>query len=505
MVIRVGWIFFCIALHFSLFAEEKVPTLILEAQIEAKEPLYVGQRAKFIYRVYYNDNIDLIKEDLPLLNAEGFSKIGELKVRTYKQNGWSVNEIIQEVEAKKVGKYTFPPSLIEGRSYTLSFGDKKEYRGETLSSEFPEMGVTVYPFQELKKPASFSGAIGKYHIDVTTENALTFVNDPIRLKVTITQDARDGSTTLNELTLPDIGKACGLSGFFSVNPIPLSFSISGASKTFIIEIRPLSSLIREIPPIEFSFFDESINQYVTVRSNPIQLLIEASPLEQKSEENLVNLTKNTKNPFFELEKGVKLSQKKLEPILDRPAFQIDAKELKEYPEGLKLFEKGTSFYIQALHAESLYERERLLNLSLNVFMTASQRSTPNAKLYANIANILYLLNDEVFASLYYRQALKLDPLDKEIQNFLVETQKKLGVYREDAKSSFDFGSLDALVIYPTLLFQGGSESSEKVREEPLLPGMSVKVMALSEKGEFVKIKLQDGTIGFILLKNLRLI
>ena len=57
-----------------------------------------------------------------------------------------------------------------------------------------------------------------------------------------------------------------------------SGTVEGRSKVFTQSIRALSETVREIPPIEFAFFNPAKGEYETVRSAPIAITVKPSAI-----------------------------------------------------------------------------------------------------------------------------------------------------------------------------------------------------------------------------------
>lgn len=130
--------------------------------------------------------------------------------------------------------------------------------------------IDVFPLPEENKPENFNGAVGKFQISANIDKENLKVNEPINLKVTI---SGQGNITL--LQLPNFDFPAGLEKFESkvsdnINKIS---KISG-SKTYEFLLIPRASGIREINPIEFSYFDPSVKKYFTVKTAGFEIKIQ---------------------------------------------------------------------------------------------------------------------------------------------------------------------------------------------------------------------------------------
>lgn len=258
-------------------------SLKLEAFIEGPSELYPGQSTKLVYRYTYEGNIALSKETLPMLEAEGLQKVGRYEINNYTQGNASIFEISQKVQALKPGKFSWGPSIIEGIVYVEDALGNKQFTTTQLHSEAPPVSLTVDPFPNEGKPASFNGAFGDFviHVDLKSPDKVS-VGDPISLNVVVS-----GKTSnWDAVTLPELCCQPGFGGFFKMADLPPIGKMEGESKHFTVEINPLSSAIRSIPAIQFSFFQPEKGKYKVVYSTP--LAISVSPIQDISQQKIAS-------------------------------------------------------------------------------------------------------------------------------------------------------------------------------------------------------------------------
>lgn len=243
--------------------------LKLEAFVRGAHELYPSQQTAVGYRYFYNVNVETTQETLPLLEAEGFIKIGNKTIKQEEADGVNAQQVEQVIEADHPGDYTFGPSFIEGRPYTLDPFGQRSYGSVLLSSTVPEVKLQVLPFPEQGKPPSFKGALGNFAWKVALASPSTVhVGDEIRLNIEAT-----GSGNLNSVNIPDLCCQPGMSGLFNLSDLPPVGQISGDTKKFELKLRPLSTSMTEIPALEFSSFDPNTLAYVTSHTDPIPLTV----------------------------------------------------------------------------------------------------------------------------------------------------------------------------------------------------------------------------------------
>jgi tetratricopeptide (TPR) repeat protein len=220
-------------------------------------------------------------------------------------------------------------------------------------------------------------------------------------------------------------------------------------------------------------------------------------------------------------------------------------------------------YLKGEKATTIAERKEAFNQSLEIYTQLNQSFSPtfgNGKLYFNIANSYFQLEQYPLAIYYYYQAQTLRPRDDKITYNLQIAQQKLGITPD--KSKIDeylslperlqlfFGlsfavlgfaslyiwypfslfkrmvilfSLLAALVFTNLIFtkyvtplegvliRGASlhrdagEQYALVSEEPLLSGTKVDVLNVSNQGQWLKIETPDGNLGFIPKDSIRVI
>jgi hypothetical protein len=122
------------------------------------------------------------------------------------------------------------------------------------------------------RPPSFTGAVGRFDIDVSAKPTEVAVGDPVTLTMTIT-DRTPAGARLEGLRPPDLGEVPGLSERFRIPTDPLAGVVEGRRKTFTQTIRAKDDTVGRIPGIPFAFFDPRAGRYVTEFSDPIPLSV----------------------------------------------------------------------------------------------------------------------------------------------------------------------------------------------------------------------------------------
>ncbi len=251
-------------------------TLSLKALIDGPPTVYPGQRIWFIYRFYFSGSIDLTDEKLPLLEAQGFQLVGDKRIRNYQEDNIEVQEISQQVQAIKPGKYSFPASSAEGYAYRDDIIKKRVYLAPKLKAEAPALDVTVTSFPAAGKPSAFRGAVGQFTIQTSLLTpAEVGVDEKMLLAIDI-----NGLGEISTIGIPDLSS---IKNSFRMSSLPPEVKTQDGQKRFVVEIYPLATSIKEIPPIPFAFFNPLIGDYVTENSAAIPIQVKATQVPKKEE------------------------------------------------------------------------------------------------------------------------------------------------------------------------------------------------------------------------------
>lgn len=140
----------------------------------------------------------------------------------------------------------------------------------------PSTTVIARALPEAGRPASFRGAVGNFEVRASAKPTEVAMGDPITLSVSVVDLSRGGNE-LKTLQPPTIDQA-SLGGGFRVPSDPLAGTVDGSVKTFTQTVRPTSIDVKQIPPIEFTYFDPQRGQYAVARTQPIDIRV--SPAER---------------------------------------------------------------------------------------------------------------------------------------------------------------------------------------------------------------------------------
>lgn len=244
-----------------------------------KQKVFLGEQVTVVYKLYTRLNIAAQMSINKLPNYEGFwseeietannidfitevingkqyrvgvlkraalfpSQTGELSITPFELN------VPVQIQKKKRSNNIFDDFFNDpfGRSETYEYNAKSN-----------TVKISVLPLPESKKPQSFAGAVGKFEITSSIEQKKYKTNEPFTLKLTIS-----GSGNIKLLNVPELNLPTGLEKYEPKTDEQISAgTVVTGTKTIEYVIVPRIAGIKEIPPIEFSYFDPSKKSYVT--------------------------------------------------------------------------------------------------------------------------------------------------------------------------------------------------------------------------------------------------
>ena len=153
-----------------------------------------------------------------------------------------------------------------------SFFDRNQKQAITLTSDTITLNVLELP--EEGKPKDFSGAVGNYDFEVSASPGEVKVGDPVTLRMNI-----KGRGNLKAVEFPQIESE---NGFKIYKP---SIKEDAGGKSLEQVILPLNDQVKEVPLLEFSFFDPQLKKYRNLTQGPLPLSVK--PLEKGESPDII--------------------------------------------------------------------------------------------------------------------------------------------------------------------------------------------------------------------------
>lgn len=255
--------------------QNKTLVFTLEAAVHGPSILYPGQRTRLIYTISFNRNIDLAESTLPFIHPAGLQKIGDAHITEEQRGEISIQNIEQEVEARKAGRFLLGPSSLRGYTYVIDPAGKKWYNPRLLTVQVPAVELLVKPFPANTEPASFTGSLGKVVAAIKPLTSIGAARLGEELKFLL---ELSGLENLEDVRLPHLLCQPGLSGLFELGTTPLSGVVRENRKQFALVLKPVSLSASEIPSLEFSSFDPLAGTYSYAHTEPFPMKLEIAPI-----------------------------------------------------------------------------------------------------------------------------------------------------------------------------------------------------------------------------------
>ena len=265
--------------------EEIEKNLYILATVD-KSKVYKGEQVNVTYKLYTRLSIasQMGVNKLPQYQgfwAEELSSPNNISFKTEMVNGKQFRVGV----LKKAALFPTQTGTLEVTplELTIPIEIKKQRNGNSIWDDFfgdPFGRTQVYEFNAKSnivkveveslptgQPESFKGAVGDYSFDAKLNSTTVKSNEPLTLKLDIR-----GAGNISLLEMPEVNLP---NGFEKYEPkindqINRTGAISGSkSGEYLLVPRVVGK--REIPAIEFSYFDPSKKKYVTLKSQSFNI------------------------------------------------------------------------------------------------------------------------------------------------------------------------------------------------------------------------------------------
>ena len=259
-------------------------TLELEKEVKAKEnvflliaidknEVYVNEPFTFLVGLYFRDT-RLTDIKYPLIAHEGFSidEFGTPKAarKTIKGYDYRVITFNNKAFALKPGDLKFGPATLAADIQVAkaispsALTQESGFAKRQVEFESSAKSIKVNPIPIAGMPDSFNGALGNFDLKVDIEpTGYIEIGDALTIRTEIA-----GSGNLSMVTPPSVGEN---SNYTLYEP---SLEKEGRSYRIFEQILiPNSSSLKEIPKIEFSYFDPSEKRYFTLKKGPFPIKV----------------------------------------------------------------------------------------------------------------------------------------------------------------------------------------------------------------------------------------
>lgn len=294
---------------------DAAPTVdeLIFLKAETPQQLYVGQTTPILLKLYVSSSVQLRGLNAFERSADGFT-VSELpeesseSVEMYNGNRYRVYSWPLTITPISAGpqdlsfQFTLAAQMPDQRNTRNSpFGggmlDNFFGRSERFNIYTPPTQIDVRTLPSEGKPKSFSGAIGEFSMQVTTDSNSTRVEEPIMLSLKLS-----GRGNFDRIKGPEMPKTKGWRNYKPESTYEPNDSQSlKGMKRFDYVFIPEKAGSLKLPEVKFSFFDPKVEKYVELSSPALTVKVApsdrpviataATPTEDDDSALEINLTK----------------------------------------------------------------------------------------------------------------------------------------------------------------------------------------------------------------------
>jgi len=237
-----------------------------------KTNVYVGEQIILTFRFYQGVNL-LSNPQYTPPTTEGFwtEDLGKSNTHTVIEGmQYNVTELRYALFPITAGKYTIGAANLVcqvndffSRPFSISRGgERKVLRSEPIP-------INVLPLPE-NQPKSFTGAVGKFSFSARVDKTSPKQNEPITLSLTVA-----GTGNIKSVEKPPVPNIQNFKVYDSGSKLDLSETNAGVQgkKIFNIVLLPQATGKYIIPTTEFSYFEPTSKEYITLKSSPINIQV----------------------------------------------------------------------------------------------------------------------------------------------------------------------------------------------------------------------------------------
>ncbi len=206
----------------------------------------------------------------PTMAADGFALERFQEPTQYQEqlegHTYTVVRFVSSLTPLRTGKLTLGPATTRLNVYERRLGgffdDPFFSQRRPVSLESDAVELEVLPLPEEGKPKSFTGAVGRFSLEVETSTAELQVGDPLTLRIVLR-----GQGNLDGVPPPALPESPQWRVY---EPHP----VGGEPGVLIFEqVAIPAAVVDAVPPIEFTYFDPELHRYETQRSAPIGIVV----------------------------------------------------------------------------------------------------------------------------------------------------------------------------------------------------------------------------------------
>ena len=258
----------------------------LVAEVSNTNP-YINEAITIVYKLYVSPTIRIEGSreiDSPKYNNFWSQRIEAKGQRfergTYKGEDYDyiiVNQVV--LYPQKTGKLTIKPVVldisVQVPTSQRDFLGRRLVRSASKTVSAGNRTINVKPLPEAGKPSNFTGAVGSFNFNVTSNKSELKATEALQLKVEVS-----GKGNLKLFELPQLNIPSSLEVFEPEHSEKVSTKLSGMNGSVAdsYTIVPSYQGKYPLPPVSFSYFDLKTKTYKTITSDEIVVNVTEGPI-----------------------------------------------------------------------------------------------------------------------------------------------------------------------------------------------------------------------------------
>jgi hypothetical protein len=226
----------------------------------------------------YVGSVQVADVQYPTVSAEGISLDTFGRPRQFGQmidgRRWDAVQFHANVIPLQAGNRLLGPAMMRlnvverqrqgGGIFNDPFFNAFGSRRRPMEIHANPVALNVLPLPEEGKPADFSGAVGRFTMQVSVAPTELQAGDPVTLKI-----ALQGDGNLADSRPPALVSTDG----FKTYDAQVATSEGNTLRVFEQVLIPSDESVTGIPPVRFTYFDPEARKYDTIESAPIALAV----------------------------------------------------------------------------------------------------------------------------------------------------------------------------------------------------------------------------------------
>ncbi len=224
---------------------------------------------------FLDDPTEKLDTEVKIQTAAGELKLpGRVRETTSGGKRYAVVSVERTLVPLRAGRFTLEPTTFivdEATRWTRDFfGGRRATHVRKLRATDRPRFLEVRSLPARGQPETFAGAVGRgFSLEVTADRSVVQVGDPITLTITLR-----GEGNLETAALPSLDAEGFLPrSTFRVPSGETPGEYSEGTKSFTVQVRVMSEHVREIPALEYAWFDADEGAYQVTHSQPIALSV----------------------------------------------------------------------------------------------------------------------------------------------------------------------------------------------------------------------------------------